>query len=101
MEKRRGALIDIDRNALAHRMRVYFNPKTDWNDLRDAIPGLTENAARFDAKKTRVKVLNVEKFLEDRMIRYVVRPFDVQWCYYSGIRLSGRRADLLHIVDLG
>ena len=86
MEKRGGALIDIERDALEQRMRRYLNPKVEWIDLRDAIPSLTKDAARFDAKKTRIKVLAAEKFLVERLRRYVVRPFDNQWCYYSGVR---------------
>ena len=33
-EARQGALIDIDRAALEHRMRLYFDPKTDWETLK-------------------------------------------------------------------
>lgn len=86
MEKRGGALIDIERDALEQRMRLYLDPKVEWSDLVDVIPSLTEDAARFDAKKARPKVLAAEKFLVERLRRYVVRPFDNQWCYYSGVR---------------
>lgn len=86
MEKRGGALIDIDRGALEERMRAYYDTSVDWNALHTLGIGLTRNAARFDAKRTREKVLAAEAFDASRIRRYVVRPFDVAWCYYSGVR---------------
>jgi len=86
MEKRGGSLIDIEQNALASRMKIYFNPELDWTSYKTIGGGLASNAARFDAKKTREKVLAKSKFEETRVRRYLVRPFDVQWCYYSEIR---------------
>lgn len=86
MEKRRGALIDIDRDDLQDRMSSYYDKSVDWQSLQALESGLTKNAARFDAKKTRGKVLNVEAYDPDRLRRYAIRPFDTQWCYYSGVR---------------
>lgn len=86
MEKRAGALIDIDRDTLERRMRHYFDSTVEWNELRLGIPGLGENAARFDARKTRQKVVSAETFRTERLRRYAVRPFDSQHCYYSGVR---------------
>ncbi len=34
MEKRSGALIDIERDSLETRMRAYLNPKLDWGAYR-------------------------------------------------------------------
>ncbi|HYG10403.1 MAG TPA: type ISP restriction/modification enzyme, partial [Pyrinomonadaceae bacterium] len=86
MEKRGGALIDIDRNALERRMRMYYNPSTDWEALSKLDTGLTKDAARFDAKITRDKVRNAESFTPDHLRRYALRPFDTRWCYYSAVR---------------
>ncbi len=86
MEKRGGALISINRQELVERMRQYFDPKTNWSTLKMQKPGLTENAARFDAKAARAKVLAAESFDEERVSRYSVRPFDTRWCYFSGVR---------------
>jgi hypothetical protein len=86
MEKRDGALIDIDRDALQARMITYYDSKTDWATL-SAVPfGLTKNAARFDAQKARKKVLAAEQFEPGRVVNYMVRPFDTRWSYYSGTR---------------
>jgi hypothetical protein len=86
MEKRGGALISIDRQELADRMRQYFDPRTDWETLKSLKSGLTENAARFDAKSARAKALAAEAFDEERVCRYAVRPFDARWCYFSAVR---------------
>ena len=32
MEKRGGALMDIDRAALEHRMKLYYDPKVEWEN---------------------------------------------------------------------
>jgi hypothetical protein len=37
MEKRGGALIDIDKGALEHRMRNYYDPNVDWQILMGAL----------------------------------------------------------------
>lgn len=86
MEKRGGALISIERQELADRMRRYFNPKIDWETLKLLKSGLTENAARFDAKSARAKVLAAEAFNEEHICRYALRPFETRWCYFSSVR---------------
>lgn len=87
MEKRGGALIDIERAALEHHMRLYYDPKVEWETLKVLGTGLTKNAARFDAQKARDKVLKSESFNPgDCLRRYALRPFDNRWCYYSPTR---------------
>ncbi len=86
MEKRGGALIDIDRTALDKRMRAYFDPKFDWESVRQIIGSLARDAARYNAKLTRNKVLAEEQFDLSLLRRYAIRPFDTIWCYYSSVR---------------
>jgi len=86
MEKRAGALIDFDRAALEKRMRDYYDPNFSWDDLKALKTGLTEDAARFDAKKAREKVTAAEDFEPNHLLRYALRPFDTRWCYYSSER---------------
>jgi len=85
MEKRGGALIDIDREPLEKRMRMYFDPAVEWTVLSFLGTGLTRNAAAFDAKRVRAKALAAEQFWPARIRRYAVRPFEVRWCYYSEV----------------
>jgi hypothetical protein len=86
MEKRAGALIDIDRTALEKRMKLYFDPAVDWESLKALGTGLTQDAARFAAKKARDKVTQAEDYQPDHLRRYALRPFDTRWCYYSSER---------------
>ena len=86
MEKRASALIDIDRMALEKRMRDYYDPNVTWDELKALKTGLTEDAARFDAKKARKKVTDAEEFQPDHLRRYALRPLDTRWCYFSSER---------------
>lgn len=85
MEKRAGALMDMDRAALEKRMRVYYDPNVAWDELKVLKTGLTENAACFDARAARIRVQAQEEFDPTHLIPYALRPFDTRWCYYSGI----------------
>ncbi len=86
MEKRGGALIDIDQKALERRMRAYFDPALEWPAYQALGYGLTESQARFDPRTARKKVLTIEKFDEQRIRRYTLRPYDTRWCYYTPVR---------------
>jgi hypothetical protein len=86
MEKRGGALMDIDRVALEKRMRDYYDPNVSWDELKALKTGLTENAARFGAKGAREIILEAEDFQSNHLLRYALRPFDTRWCYYSAKR---------------
>ncbi|MEI7728419.1 MAG: type ISP restriction/modification enzyme [Verrucomicrobiota bacterium] len=86
MEKRGGALIDIDRAALEKRMKLYYDPTTSWDSLVNVNTGLTQDAARFNAKSAREKVLKAEGYQPNHLQRYALRPFDTRWCYYSSER---------------
>jgi len=83
MEKRGGALFDIDYAALEKRMRLYYDPNVSWEELKALDTGLTKDAARFGSKGAREIILDAEKFKPDRLLRYALRPFDTRWCYYS------------------
>jgi hypothetical protein len=86
MEKRGGALMDNDRDALAERMRVYFDKETSWESLKTSGHPLTKDAARYDAKSARQKVLEAGAFDCASLRPYALRPFDNRWCYYSTTR---------------
>jgi hypothetical protein len=86
MEKRGGALIDIDKSSLEQRMRSFYDLATSWETLETLATGLTVDAARFNAKKTRAKVTDSETYQPVQLLRYALRPLDTRWCYYSPIR---------------
>jgi hypothetical protein len=91
MEKRGGALIDIDREKLQERMRLYHAKEDnegkplDWDVYRLASSTLTGNWARFDARKARARAVDAG-FHSEQIVRYAVRPFDTRWCYYTDAR---------------
>jgi hypothetical protein len=86
LENRKDALIDIDRNKLEERIKLYFDPIFEWDELKKLGTGLTEDFARFDAKKTRTKVLSQETFNTHSLHRVFVRPMDLRFCYYTSVR---------------
>lgn len=86
IEARRGALIDIERDVLKQRMETYYDRNTDWETLKTSKHELSFNAARFDAKAARKKVIAAESFGESNIRRYTIRPLENRWCYHSSIR---------------
>lgn len=86
LECRGGSLIDHSREVLEDRMKVFLDSDVDWQELVEMNHGLTVDRARFPSKPTRSKLISKEKFQENRLVRYTVRPFDVQWAYYTGVR---------------
>jgi Type ISP C-terminal specificity domain/N-6 DNA Methylase len=86
MEKRGGALVDTNVDRLRTRVEAYFDKATDWHEFESSGHPLAKRRARFDPKKARAKAITAEGFLPERIVRYAVRPFDSQWCYYTGVR---------------
>ena len=82
-EDRANSLIEIEQFRLKDRMRQYLDAKVDFDELRDIAPGLVRNSAGFDGRKARTKILKHEAFKEDNLRRYLFRPFDERWCYYT------------------
>ena len=85
-EMRRGALMDISRDVLQERIKHYFDPEVQWDDLRLRATGLTVNAGRFDAKEARSKLLKGERYQASNIVRYALYPMDSRWAYHSNSR---------------
>ena len=85
MEKRGGALMDMERAALEAHMKQYYDPAVSWEEFKASGSGLTEDAAGYEAKKVRSKVLAAEKYTPKHLVRYALRPFENRWCYYSEV----------------
>lgn len=85
MEKRGGALIDINCDTLETRMQAYFNPDLDWETYQELGYGLVKPQASFEPKVARRKAILEDKFYPHRLIRYAIRPFEVRWCYYTSV----------------
>ena len=82
-EKRKGALMSIDRETLIDRMQRYYDPRIDWETLISNGGGPLEDAGGFNAKNARSKAVALEKFDAERIQKYAMFPFDLRWCYYT------------------
>jgi hypothetical protein len=85
MEKRSGALMDVDKDKLACRMRMYYDRDVTWEELTALKSGLTDDAAGYEPEKARKKLQGAEIYKPESIRRYAVRPFETRWCYYSGV----------------
>lgn len=91
LDKRDGAMFDMDRSALERRVRLYLDASVPLEKLAELEPKLnrlvdTENPPHnHDPNKAREAILREEPFSSDRIRRYAVRPFDVQYAYWTGV----------------
>jgi hypothetical protein len=92
MEKRGGALIDIDKDALTSRMQSYFNAAIDWKTLELTDPLLAKDASGHKAENARKAALAEEVYDAARVVRYISRPFDVRYAYYTNVSSIWNRA---------
>jgi hypothetical protein len=86
LENRKDALSSIDREPLARQMADYFDPAKSLEELPESLAGLKSNMARFDAKKCRRQILETETYNPKNIRRFMLRPFDDRWCYYTRYR---------------
>lgn len=100
LEKRRGSLMDFDRAELERRIRAYLDPAVTMEAIGEIAPGLATNAAGFDARAARRRILAEEPFRDAAIHRYLFRPFDVGWAYATTIGTVWNRArpGLLHAL---
>jgi hypothetical protein len=86
LEKRKGALVSFDRPTIERRMQSYLDPKVSWESIRVLAPGLAADAARFDAKAARQRLVTAESFSFSSIRRFTVLPMDTRWCYHTKVR---------------
>jgi hypothetical protein len=79
---RDDALVAIDRAALEHRMRRYFDPTVSDEEIRRIAPSLMKKTARFDPRQTRA-TLQKRGFQLENIVRYAYRPLDIRWLYWE------------------
>jgi hypothetical protein len=75
-------VVDIDRDRLEHRMRQYFNPAINHEEMRRIAPAAMTSTNRFKAEATR-DILVKRGFLPQNIVRYCYRPFDARWLYWE------------------
>ena len=85
MEKRGGALIDVDKAQLDTAMRLYFDAAVDIGIVEERRPELGVSASGYEPALVRKKVLAAEEFRDEHLIRYSLRAYDTRWAYYSAV----------------
>ena len=102
VERRGGALFDIDRDALEDRVRVYLDESVSGDDFRKMNHPMNIERDHYDAQETRERALGTEFYDPENMVRYLTAPFDVRWAYHAkttGVwsrRQDGFRAHMKH-----
>jgi Type ISP C-terminal specificity domain/N-6 DNA Methylase len=84
-ENRGGGLQDSDKAILTARMRTYLDKELTWEQYKVREEALVKAAAGFVPESVRVKVQEYEPFSENRIRRYLRRPFDLAWAYISDV----------------
>ena len=82
LEKRGGELISIDSEPLAEQLQKYFNPAISWEDYKRHANMLTANYHRFKPEAAWLLLRGTE-FRADALIRYIFKPLDHRWAFYS------------------
>ena len=80
-ENRGQSLYSFNKDDLAARFRAYFDPEVAFDDLRHLHPALVCDAAAFDARRTRERLLEESRFDDARVRRLWFKPFDLRWAY--------------------
>jgi hypothetical protein len=84
-EDRANSLISLDRNDLSILMRQYFDKNVSWDQFVLLGTGLSRKSAAFEPKNIREKAQKEDEFVASNIRRYLFRPYDNRWCYYSSV----------------
>jgi hypothetical protein len=79
---RDDVVVDIDRDRLVDRMKQYFDLKNSHEEMRRISPSAMTSTARFKPEEVR-DYLRKRGFLEQNIVRYCYRPFDLRWLYWE------------------
>ena len=81
-ENRTFGMICSERDVLATRMQAYFDPSVPWSAVTGLDSGLSVPASDYNPEQFRPRALKSEQYSEDKIKRYVLRPFEVRWCFF-------------------
>ena len=77
-----SSIIDQHRAALAERMREYFSSMS-FQEFQRRHPALATARARYEPQAIRDALRERSRFREERIVPYLIFPFDVRWIYYE------------------
>lgn len=75
-------LVDISRDKLEARLKMYFDPTVGDEAIVQSFPRVMEPVARYDPSAVR-KHLLAKGWGHGSVVRYSYRPFDLRWLYYE------------------
>ncbi len=84
-EDRANSLIEIEKGKLAARVEKYFDEQVEWDEFASLQTGLSRTSAAFEPKKVRKTAQQEDEFTVQNLRRYLFRPYDVRWCYYTPV----------------
>lgn len=84
-ENRGNSLHDFTESGIRQRFQAYFDPDISLAELGRLHPGLTTNAASFDAKAVRARLLKESAFDPNSIRPFWFKPFDLRWAYLERI----------------
>ncbi len=83
-ENRGLSMIADDKKQLHKLMSAYFDRSVRWRELEEIGSPLTRNAAGYDARDIRDKAFSHQMVFDPKqLMRYLLRPFEVRWCYHA------------------
>ena len=71
----------IEREAIAARMKVYYDSDVSLEDVAQLHKGLTSDAAGFDAAAVRKRLIGSSGFSDANIVRFAFKPMDMRWAY--------------------
>ncbi len=77
------AVMAHDRAMLKARMLDYFDSSLTFEEVTARHPGFSVVRARYNPTQTRSRLLSSSIFHEERLVRFLYRPFDVRWLYWE------------------
>ncbi len=77
-----GSVVEIDPSVLESRMRDYFSA-CPFDELAARHPELCKNRSRYDARELRKQLVAKSQFTADRIVPFLLFPFDLRWLYYE------------------
>jgi predicted helicase len=84
-EDRANSLIEIEKGELASRMEKYFDGRVEWDEFESLQTGLSRKSAAFEPEKVRKTAQQEDEFATQNLRRYLFRPYDIRWCYYTPV----------------
>ncbi|MCY1701585.1 type ISP restriction/modification enzyme [Deinococcus sp. SL84] len=90
-EDRRKGLIDTSLEKLSERIRDYFDKSVSFEKFSERYGLLNEDYVDFNARKAKKVAESELEFKPQNIIRYAIRPFDVQFAYHENAKPFWRR----------